>query len=236
MHNSTACHRNVTRQTVDGRYCYCHSDCRGSECCADYATVCLGPHDPVACIDYYCTPTPTDSMIICSTESPFTQYASLCHALCYDQNLTAVGRCPSTTTTATTTTGTTSTSTSTVNMTPPLIDTSGENPPPSKLDWWIWLLIAIGVLFLSVASAALVLYCTLNKGPHSGRISPETARRRIVVAYDNAVYEGTTTVTSLALHDNPMYESADGPRTVNNPVYSSNTSSPHYVNTSDEDE
>ena len=63
-------------------------------------------------------------------------------------------------------------------------------------------------------------------------MSPEAARRRVVAAYDNAVYEETT-IASFTLHDNPMYVGPDDDRTMNNPVYSSTTSSPHYVNTSD---
>ena len=86
---------------------------------------------------------------------------------------------------------------------------------------------------ISVASAVLAMYYISDNTLHSGQISPQATRRRVITAYDNAAYEETTTATSVSLHGNPMYVGPDSDRTVGNPIYSSNTSSPHYANTSD---
>jgi uncharacterized protein (UPF0333 family) len=115
------------------------------------------------------------------------------------------------------------------NYTLPSIDTSGDNPQSSGLEWWIWLIIVI--LIISVTA---VIYYISDNMQHNRRISPQASPqaspRRIVAAYDNAAYEETTIVT---LHDNPMYVSADSVMTVGNPFYSPDVSSPHYINTSD---
>ena len=111
------------------------------------------------------------------------------------------------------------------NYTLPAIDTSGDNPQSSGLEWWIWLIIVI--LIISVAA---VMYYISDNMQHNRRISPQASPRRIVAAYDNAAYEENTIVT---LHDNPMYVSADSDMTVGNPLYSPDMSSPHYINTSD---
>ena len=80
-----------------------------------------------------------------------------------------------------------------------------------------------------------MVYCASNKS-HVGRVSPEAAHHRVSTSYENTAYERSVTVSPPTLNNNPMYESADGIRTINNGIYSSNIHSPYCVNTSDEDE
>ena len=242
--NYTACGSNITRWQADGNDCFCNIGCSADNCCSDYDTVCLWPNNPDACIDYYCTSTPTETMMICSNEYPFTQYASICHALCYNKNLTSIddlGKCPSTMTTSTSTSTTTSTSTitessttATTTRTSSVINTSGNNSPSSGLEWWVWLTIIAGC-GTCICSAALMVYCASNKS-HVVRVSPEATPHRLITSYENAAYEQSVTVSPPTLHHNPMYESADGIRIINNAIYGSNMHSPYCVNTSDEDE